>query len=120
MGMFHLKIRTKILNPKRPTSYFEYNVMISRIMHSNKYVHTFTCVGTSLLCIIMHAPPHHEDRSTSDLHVTYPGNWKAASRNTHVLHTVQLLQQFTFTTHIYINIMYHYCYSKFSAKDTSS
>jgi len=58
MGMFHLKIRTKILNLKRPISYFEYNVLISRIMHSNnKYVHAHSQVQTRPIYASLHM--HH-------------------------------------------------------------
>lgn len=75
-------------------------------MHSNnKFVPVHSHVLAHLFYASLHMP-HHNDRNTSDLHVTYPDEWKAASRNTHVLHTVQLLEQFMFTTHTYKNIIY--------------
>lgn len=57
MGMFNLKIRTQILNLQRCISYFEYNVLISRIMHSNKYVYAHSHVHARLFYASLHM--HH-------------------------------------------------------------
>ena len=58
MEMFHLKIRTQILTLKTPISYFDYNVLISRIMHSNnKYVHAHSHVSARLFYASLHM--HH-------------------------------------------------------------